>query len=155
MLDNFEQLVLEGGKAIEGLGNNDDNLIIDNNTAANLIKGFGGADRIDGGLGKIQLYGGAGDDIIYSGAGNEKMWGEGGIDILAFRNGGGRDVIMDFTDLEDLIDLSSCNGIISAADLAGRVSMSFADTILTLDIGDVIRIKNFDMNDLQAGDFTF
>ena len=120
-----------------------------------MIKGFGGADRIDGGLGKNQLYGGADYDIIYSGAGNEKMWGEGGIDILAFRNGGGRDVIMDFTDLEDLIDLSSCNGIISAADLAGRVSMSFADTILTLDIGDVIRIKNFDMNDLQAGDFTF
>lgn len=155
MLDNFEQLVLEGGKAIEGFGNNEDNLIIDNNKAANVIKGFGGADRIDGGLGRNQLFGGAGDDIIYSGAGNETMSGESGADIFAFRNGGGKDVILDFTDLEDLIDLSSYNGINSAADLATRVSMSLADTVLTLDNGDVIRIKNFDMNDLQAGDFIF
>lgn len=155
LLDHFEELVLEGGKAIDGFGNNADNMIIDLNKAANVIKGFGGADTVTGGLGKNELDGGAGDDIIASGAGDETLRGDTGADTFEFRLGMGEDVIMDFTDLVDLIDLRPYDGINNAGDLTGRVTMSSADTVITLLDGDVIRLRNFDIGNLQAGDFIF
>jgi Ca2+-binding RTX toxin-like protein len=153
--DNFEKLTLLGKKEIQGFGNNETNLIIDINSAATVIKGFGGVDQIHGGTGKNTLYGGAGDDLIYSGAGNEKFFGEEDADIFVFNPGCGKDVIMDFADLADLIDLSDYDDFPDAASLAGRVTMSGADTLITLLNGDSIRLKNFDINDLQAGDFIF
>jgi len=153
--DNFEKLLLLGKAKIEGFGNNETNLITDANRNATVIKGFGGADQINGGMGKNQLYGGAGDDVFYSGSGNEKLFGEEDADTFVFNPGCGKDIIMDFTDLVDLIDLSDYDDIPNAGALAGRVTMSGADTLITLLNGDSIRLKNFDMNDLQAGDFIF
>jgi Ca2+-binding RTX toxin-like protein len=70
LTDNVENLILTGTEAIDGTGNELDNLIVGND-AANTLSGLdgndtlmanGGNDRLDGGLGADTMLGGAGDD---------------------------------------------------------------------------------------------
>lgn len=57
-----ENLTLMGGSAINGTGNNIDN-IITGNSAANTLTGNGGDDTLDGGVGADYLIGGGGHDV--------------------------------------------------------------------------------------------
>ena len=70
--------------------------------------GNAGGDEMDGGEGNDRLKGGGGDDVIEGGAGNDRMWGNGGRDVFVF-DGEGRDVVKDFRDDVDTlqIDLAS------------------------------------------------
>lgn len=61
---NVEKLVLTGGLAIAGTGNDDANTLV-GNWAANLLKGGEGNDIIDGGLGADRMVGGKGSDTYY------------------------------------------------------------------------------------------
>jgi Ca2+-binding RTX toxin-like protein len=152
---NFEQLILRGNSDTFGHGNSGDNAIHDNSKGDNELLGYDGNDELYGGAGRNLLDGGTGTDVIVSGAGNERLTGGADADTFAFTKGDGRDVITDFTDLVDLIDLSNYDGIDDAGDLAGRVTQLNLDLEIKLLNGDRILIKNFDSNDLQAGDFIF
>jgi Ca2+-binding RTX toxin-like protein len=152
---NFEQLVLRGNADTYGHGNAEGNAIHDNSKGDNELLGYDGNDELYGGAGKNLLDGGTGMDVIVSGSGNEKLTGGDDADTFAFTKGDGRDVITDFKDLEDLIDLSNYDGIDDAGDLTGRVTQLNLDLEIKLLNGDRILIKNFDSNDLQAGDFIF
>jgi Ca2+-binding RTX toxin-like protein len=60
---NVEKLILKGTAAINGTGNNLDNLIV-GNSAKNVLNGDAGNDILDGGAGADNLIGGLGDDIL-------------------------------------------------------------------------------------------
>jgi Ca2+-binding RTX toxin-like protein len=60
--DQVENLTLTGNGAIDGTGNDLDNVIFGNN-AANILRGLGGDDWLDGGAGADTMLGGAGNDI--------------------------------------------------------------------------------------------
>ena len=60
------------------------------------------SDTLDGGADGDRLDGGSGNDELMGGAGN---------DMFVFDTGDGTDTISDFTDGEDLIDLTSITGI--------------------------------------------
>lgn len=79
----------------------------------------GGDDTVKAGGGADTVYGGDGDDVITGGAGTDVLGGSSGDDIFVFGRLGGpspevdtrpgrnaRDVIRDFEQGEDLIDLS-------------------------------------------------
>lgn len=76
--------------------------------AANTLFGLGGNDKLDGGGGNDTLWGLTGRDMLTGGSGN---------DTFSFQNGnsgvgaGNRDQILDFTQGEDLIDLSIYGGL--------------------------------------------
>jgi Ca2+-binding RTX toxin-like protein len=61
---HLEQLVLLGSAAINGTGNDLDNLI-QGNGAVNRLEGKAGNDVLDGGAGNDTLLGGTGDDAYY------------------------------------------------------------------------------------------
>jgi len=63
LLANVENLTLTGSKAINGHGNELNNVLI-GNSAANTLKGNDGNDTLEGGLGADSLYGGAGNDVF-------------------------------------------------------------------------------------------
>ncbi|MEI6643365.1 MAG: DUF4347 domain-containing protein [Novosphingobium sp.] len=61
LADDFENLTLTGGAAVNGTGTGVDNVLV-GNSAANTLVGLGGNDSLDGGAGDDTLIGGAGDD---------------------------------------------------------------------------------------------
>ncbi len=61
---NIENLTLTGTSAINGTGNNFDN-VLTGNTNNNTLNGGAGNDTLDGGLGNDTMAGGTGDDTYY------------------------------------------------------------------------------------------
>ncbi|HOE16261.1 MAG TPA: calcium-binding protein [Syntrophorhabdaceae bacterium] len=101
--DDVEHLNLTGTAAINGFGNDLDNLIAGND-ANNLLYGFDGNDTLSGGDGSDMLLGGdgndylsggAGDDLLAGGDGNDTLSGGDGSDTYQFIPGGGSDRIDD------------------------------------------------------------
>ena len=122
------------------------------------LTGTSGADIIDGGGDNDRLYGSQGDDTLYGGTGDDSLTGGTGADTFAVGLGEGNDTISDFTDGEDLIDLSE---FAEHTDVAG-----FGDLIITTEGNDLvidltehqggtIRLENIDAAELDAEDFYF
>jgi Ca2+-binding RTX toxin-like protein len=97
--DSVEWLYLRGLRAIDGTGNELDN-IIHGNAAAN---------RLDGGLGDDNLYGMSGDDLLVGGLGNDRLSGGAGADGFLFDTGldgsANVDRVVDFSVADDHIQL--------------------------------------------------
>jgi Ca2+-binding RTX toxin-like protein len=70
---NVEALELSGAKAIDGTGNEFDNLIQEKEggNVANTLNGMAGNDTLDGAGGDDELKGGDGDDVLDGGDGND------------------------------------------------------------------------------------
>ncbi|MBC6476661.1 MAG: S8 family serine peptidase [Hormoscilla sp. GM7CHS1pb] len=89
---------LVGGEGNDSLhGGHGHDSIIGGNGNDRLIGGIGnGKDTLVGGIGNDDLRGGNGNDIIDGGKGNDTLNGGNGADILVFRPGDGRDLIINF-----------------------------------------------------------
>ena len=102
------------------------------------------------------LTGGAGDDTITGLAGDDTLAGGEGDDTFVFGSGHGSDTITDFTDGEDLIDLSAFTGITGFGDLT--VTQSGSNVVINLSGqtgGGTITLQNFTLADLDENDFVF
>ena len=113
------------------------------------LTGDGGANRISGGGGHDRLEGGGGDDRLIGGRGG---------DAFVYRDDGGHDVIADFENGRDRIDLHAFR--LSDAE-AGRVlADASADARgvridLSAHDGGTILLEGFAFGDLDASDFLF
>ena len=92
---NVEQLVLTGAAVINGTGNGLANRLTGNN-AGNLLRGGGGNDTLQGAGGADQLWGDAGNDAL-----------AGGVAADVFRFTLGRDVVVDFANDVDTIQVDN------------------------------------------------
>ena len=155
---------------LEGRGGNDD-----------LFGGpAGGDDEMLGGKGDDRVYGGKGNDTLTGGDGNDLLKGGPGEDILivdgnhmdVVNGGSGRDTfrffpgnlgggsIQDFTDGEDVIDLTAFTNINSMDDLdmvshGDNVRIELSGTVSGTDYLTTIILSDFDMSNLDASDFLF
>lgn len=77
----LENLTLTGNAALNGGGNNKDN-VLRGNQAANTLNGFGGNDQVFGNGGNDALIGGVGNDRLNGGTGNDTMTGGDGSDTF-------------------------------------------------------------------------
>ncbi len=101
LLPNVENLTLTGNLAINGIGNNQANIIL-GNVANNILNGGDGNDTLDGKAGNNVLTGGTGNDIF-------KFTTKGHIDIITDYN-----VANDTVQLENSVFTSlSTNGTLS------------------------------------------
>lgn len=111
LLANFENLVLTGTDAIDGVGSDVNNLLT-GNSAANILQGLGGNDTLDGGAGNDTLIGGTGDDsyIVDSSS-----------DVIVEQVGEGTDTVLSSMSyaLEDNIESITLTGI-DAIDATGN-----------------------------------
>ncbi len=96
---------------------------------ADLIKTGAGDDDVYGGLGKDKIYAGAGNDYVDGGKGDDWLWGEAGYDTFIFAKQSGKDKIMDFSVMEDKIDLSAY-GFDSWKDVSKAIQSSSKDSIV-------------------------
>ena len=112
----------------------------------NLLLGGEGDDRLDGGTGNDLIHGGEGDDDLRGGAGE---------DVFVFGAEQGIDNIVDFADGEDLIDLSSLEGIAGFGDL--EIETYGATTVIDLTCygGGFVRLEDTGDASFSAEDFVF
>jgi len=91
-----------GNDRLIGLAGNDE---IDGGRGDDLLEGGAGADDLDGEAGNDSLFGGEGNDLLNGGAGDDVLTGGAGSDIFEIYPGSGRDVITDFTNGLDRIEI--------------------------------------------------
>ena len=144
-----------GGEGDDRLKGGDDPDDLYGEEGRDSLYGGAGGDRLFGGEGSDTLDGGSGDDLLLGGEGDDRLTGGAGADTFVFTEDHGDDTITDFTDGEDLIDLSSLQGI------AGFDELRFATygTTTAIDLpccgGGLIRLENTAADDLDAADFVF
>lgn len=163
-----EDDVLYGQPGVDELhGRNGDDVLVGGSGNDSLYGGAGedslfggdGNDALGGGDGDDSLRGGAGNDVLSGGRGDDELTGNGGSDIFVFRRMAGDDVITDFQNGADQIDLSAFGGRV--ADFAGQVAPALSDagdgaTFLDLTAlggsGSVL-ILGLEFADVDAADF--
>ncbi|MCY4211093.1 MAG: calcium-binding protein [Gammaproteobacteria bacterium] len=136
------------------------------------MNGGNGDDRIFGGKGDDTLTGGEGNDLLKAGAGDDTLIADGN-DMDVLHGGDGKDTfqffpsnlgggtIADFTDGEDVIDLTPFSGIASVDDLeiesyGGNVRIELEGTDSSgADYLTTIILSDFNEANLDNSDFIF
>jgi Ca2+-binding RTX toxin-like protein len=122
-----------------------------------LLGGFGN-DRLAGGKGNDRIFGGFGGDLIEGNTGKDQLWGGPGSDTFVFREGDGKDWIMDFTTLSwfgaDKVALD-VDGIDTAADALAMASQRGLSVVFDFGGGDTLQLLGVRLSNLDAGDFIF
>ena len=109
-------------------------------------------DVLNGGAGSDILFGGTGNDIVDGGAGNDTLFGGTGNDTFVFTGGGGQDVVMDFKQGDDVLQIArNINGldIGNAADVAARVLDVGGNAVIDLGNGDTVTLMNVNAQDVH------
>ena len=113
-------------------------------------------DQYTGTAGAETLVGGAGDDTITGLGGDDTLTGNDGYDTFVFAAGHGDDTVTDFTDGEDLIDLSAFTGITQFSDLTVTQEGNHVKIDLSGQTdGGSITLQNILLADIDENDFVF
>ncbi|MCB9992200.1 MAG: M10 family metallopeptidase C-terminal domain-containing protein [Hyphomicrobiaceae bacterium] len=155
ILGNGGNDILSGRRGDDTLRGGGDNDILKGDQNNDTLRGDNGVDRLDGGADNDRLWGGKQNDILIPGTGNDRMWGEGGSDIFRIGRNDDVNLIYDFHDGRDRLDLSgfhyaSKNQAMSHFSEMGKRN---DDKVKFVDQGTVIKIKGIDLHDVSNGDF--
>lgn len=136
-----------GSDALRGGGGGDD---LNGGSGRDDARGGTGADLVRGGGGADNLNGGGGADIINGGRGADTLKGGGGKDIFQFKTGDGRDVIKDFRQGQDRIEI--LRGAEDFSDL--NIDQVGVDVRITFS-NVVIVVETDDKDNFTDADFIF
>jgi len=166
----FTDSPIDGGAGDDTLrGGSEDNTIL-GGEGRDQMYGYAGDDFMDGGSDGDTMRGGAGDDTLVGGGrndeliggrGDDRLQGDGGADTYVFRRtDNGDDIIVDFQDGTDLIDLSQfgIQNFNALKNGLNAVSNGADGVIIDLDAAGgsgSIRIVGITVGDLSGSDFIF
>lgn len=114
------------------------------------LKGGGSRDELDGGGGRDLIMGGGGGDIILPSNGADQLFGGGGRDVFQFFRNSGRDIIGDFQQGRDKIEVVS--PFLDFEDL--RISQVGDDVRIRIDRTTVI-VEDDRQDNFTLADFIF
>lgn len=155
--------VLIGEAGADDINGGADDDSIDGGADADTLRGGDGSDFIQGGSGADSLFGDAGadtlnggddGDTLTGGTGGDTMTGGAGFDVFYFAVNSGVDVITDFQDNIDKINLSTYAGATFANTI---IAQSGANTVVAFGGGfaDQVILLNFTATNLTVTDFVF
>lgn len=135
--------VLSGGRGRDNLegGAGNDTLNADD-----------GNDRVNGGAGNDTLRGGNGNDVLIGGTGDDTLLGGNGADIFRYGVNHGNDIVSDFQDGDDRIDLSAF-GFSSFAEVKALAQNVGGDVLFTFGPDASLVIENITKSELGTLDF--
>ncbi len=140
---------LDGGALGDLLVGNGGNDTLNGGGGRDDLMGNGGADDLSGGGGDDTLNGGMGWDTIAGGDGDDVLTGLNGSDKFVFDSDDGTNVISDFVDGIDIIEIG--DGLtftdVSLTQVGNDLDLSFGST--------TVRLLGVSENDIDAGDFLF
>lgn len=153
---------IDGGTGDDKLRGEAGNDVIAGGKGADYLEGGSGNDQLSGGAGIDKIVGGIGADVIEGGAGDDQLWGgdwaaDHEADTFVFRAGCGKDMVQDFEDGRDLIDLSSFDT--DYASVKAACSDQGWATVIDLaalhggTTGDKLILKSVDLHDLGLDSF--
>ena len=116
------------------------------------MNGGEGNDFMEGHDGADVLRGMSGNDRINGGNGNDNLGGGAGADRFIYSDGWGDDIIADFENGIDIIDMSNVAGVNGISDLT--ITFSDGSTYLSYQ-GDEIRLFAENIANIGAEDFVF
>lgn len=153
---------LSGGDGEDFLIGNAGNDLVFGDAGNDNLRGRDGADSLFGGDGNDFITGGAGSDLLSGDGGFDTLVGDAGADTFVFSGDWRRDTVSDWSDGEDVIDLSAL-GLKQAgesdADAFAKLTLvqdgSTAIISVTGDTRNDIRLSNTDVSTLDAADFLF
>jgi len=141
--------ILNGGEGADDLfGENGDDILNGGNSIDNLFGGNGN-DILDGGNGDDWLGGEKGDDTLTGGMGN---------DVFLFAKSGGNDIITDFANGFDKIQIAADTGKTNFGQLTiigGTDANGTAYTTINLGSGGQATLIGVSVADVDAADFIF
>lgn len=106
-----------------------------------------------GGEGADELIGGSGADRLVGGLGDDTLTGNGGADTFVFAPTDlGADVITDFQDGTDLLDVSAFVAAGAIDPSAINIQQVGADTLITLAPNNTVRLENIQVAQISAAD---
>lgn len=118
-----------------------------------IVQGDSGSDFLRGNRGDDTLYGGQGGDVLRGDDGDDRLFGGGGSDDFVFTRGSGDDIVEDFANGQDQIDLSALRIASFAALSSSAVDRAGGMLIdLTSSGGTTIFIAGFTKAQFDAGD---
>lgn len=115
------------------------------------LLGSNGDNVLNGGLGRDRLEARGGNDTLIGGLQDDNLKGGAGADVFVLRPGDGRDIIADWQNGLDLLDLTAFSltfGEVQAAATQLPIGALFID----FGAGDSFQINNFAFADFDAGD---
>lgn len=153
--------IIRGKAGKDTIYGGDGNDILNGNGKSDLLLGGDGNDILRGGSGPDLLYGQAGDDTLRGGVGRDKLIGGSGADTFVFKKGWAVDVIRDFEDNVDTIELDAAlwgNTAMTVSDLLNPAN-GYATVVtdhstlgahIELSFGSSEKLKIFGVSDLNA-----
>ncbi|CAN7440862.1 M10 family metallopeptidase C-terminal domain-containing protein [Rhizobium sp. LjRoot254] len=136
------------------LGNNFENLIFTGESSLT-GKGNDSANRITGNAGQNTLYGYGGIDVINGGRGNDLLYGGALADTFVFTTRSGHDIIADFQNGTDVIDLTRYRELDDFADISAGMVQNGANVEIHLGKTDVLTVNNATIATLTGEDFAY
>jgi Ca2+-binding RTX toxin-like protein len=155
----FDVFGNNGNDTIAG-GMGDEHL--DGGTGTDQLRGFGGDDFVygdtgndllSGGLGDDTVSGGTGADTVSGGAGNDTLTGGAQGDVFVFGRGQGFDLVSDFQDASDLLNLKAF-GFGSATAVISHASAAAGGLLIDLTSfgGGTIQLQGMTLAQLSGAD---
>lgn len=145
---------LDGGNGGDTLNGGSGKDVLNGGSGYDKLDGGTGNDKLTGGKGNDSLYGGKGADTLNGGAGNDYMKGGAGADHFVFKTGYGVDRIADFENGVDTVDLSGVAAVSNFAQLQSHMTQDGSSVVIDFG-GDVLKIANTKIADLDSSDFLF
>ncbi|NJK39883.1 MAG: hypothetical protein HC835_16975 [Oscillatoriales cyanobacterium RM2_1_1] len=144
---------LFGGKDGDRLDGQDGNDLLFGNLGQDIVRGGAGNDTLFGGQENDSLVGDGGNDILYGDLGADTLTGGLGADVFSVRNNGqGSDVITDFQDGSDLIQLpDGISGLQVETNLLNQAVISITATGEVLAVLEGVQATAINSNDFVGG----
>ncbi|MEL7099667.1 MAG: calcium-binding protein [Pseudomonadota bacterium] len=146
-----------GGNGADNMfaGGGNDSMV--GNAGDDILFGLEGFDTLRGGAGDDSLDGGRQNDTLDGGAGNDTLIGSAGRDLFIFGRNAGDDVVRDYQDNIDRIDVSAL-GVSAFSDLSAAFSdRAGGGVLIDLSVaggaGSITLLGSVTSADLTASDF--
>ncbi len=139
---------LMGGKNDDFVDGQSGNDLVRGDSDTDIIRGGDGNDSLFGGKGNDQIFGDNGDDFLSGDRDTDTLTGGGGKDTFALITGGGIDIITDFENGVDLIQLPSGVNSVSLQSIGANTQI--ADSVT----GEIFaQINNLVASSLTSASF--